>query len=134
MSNEEKFEAIRRRYLALEAKKEEFRDKIGQRYGYSFDRSWLSVTERTKLQSFHDRLDKISDDFYALLDEISPRSWRDGIASYWVVTELTYSDATTRGELSTMPTGGYGASAQFLRDFVRPLSSRDPVPAGWDHT
>ena len=120
-ANQAKFDKLREKFVALDAKRDELRGELARKYGPNFSDSWLTAGERKKLDALRERADKASDAFFDFLDTISPRSWRSGVSFFWVLTKLTYADATTRGELSVPPLGGWGATPSFLREFARPV-------------
>jgi len=61
---------------------------------------------------------------YDLLDRISPRQWRSGVAAWWVMVHLTYADAITRDSLSAIPQASYGHSVADAEQFAEALPQK----------
>lgn len=118
--SEVKFNALRAKILALESKREELRSSLTSQYG-AYQTSWLTPSERAKLEKLAAQINDHSDRFFELLDSISPRSWRSGVSYWWIITQLTYSDAVTRGELSVMPQIAFGSGEREMLVFMRPV-------------
>ncbi len=119
--SEAKFNALRAKIVEVEAARDEFRAKLATVYGYGFKLAWVKTAERKKLEAFTKKADKLGDQFYTLLDSISPRSWRTGVAYSWVLTQLTYADAITSGELAVMPQCSFGSQESDMRRLMRPV-------------
>jgi hypothetical protein len=73
---------------------------LDARYG---SRQYARAAERHRLARLDARVSKLSDAYFALLREISPRSWESCVPWAWVIESLTFEDATTRGPLSVVP-------------------------------
>jgi hypothetical protein len=123
MTNDKKFAAIRERYDKSQERLGAIQDVFLKKYGLtSPPSSWLTKGELAKLTAAHAAETKEHDKMFALLDDISPRNWRSGIAAWWVLNHLTYDDAITRGPLSTTPTAAYGYSVRSAEQFAEALS------------
>jgi hypothetical protein len=74
-----------------------YESQLRSRYGYSDSRwrSWITRTERTKLERLEARADKIGDKIVDLLVRISPRgeAWLTGAPAWWIREKLTWEDA-----------------------------------------
>jgi hypothetical protein len=118
-SAEEKFYAIRDRFIKLDRSYSEKRYALSRKYGSVNDAPY---GKRDALSAHQKRMDAVGDQFFALLDEISPRNWRVGVSYYWVLLHLTYADATTGGALSVRPDPGWGTCEATLRELMRPVA------------
>jgi hypothetical protein len=117
-----RFNKLRAKYQAITTARDEFRSTLAAHYGVNFQRSWLKPSEQRKLAAFAARADMVEEDFFTLLDAISPRSWRSIVAVSWIMESLTFADAVTAGAITAEPTGGYGATLADLNRFCRPVS------------
>jgi hypothetical protein len=120
MSDRKRFDAIRARWCKSREAERAYRldvlfDKYGDRYPPDY---WLTATERRRLEVFRRAQDRASDAMFALLERIGGRSWKSLIPHHWVMEELTFEDATTRGRLSAVPPCGYGASRLYVESFA----------------
>lgn len=122
MTNEERFNKLRAKYLAAVKKADDYSAQLAAKYGYGYQRHWLKTSEERKLTELRRKSDKPEDEFFALLDTISLRNWRSGVAVSWVMEELTYADATTTGELSTMPMIARGCTEWEMKRFMAPIT------------
>lgn len=122
VTDEDLFNRHRAAYNAAQERIDAIREKHIRSHG-EFNRAWMSASDQRKLESANKADEKARDAMFALLDRISPRYWRSGVASHWVMTELTYADAITHGPLSTLPDGGYGSLPDDVRRFSAALSN-----------
>ena len=108
-----RFDALRTRYLAADAKLREAIVVFERRYGSVVVwRPWLSAAESARLQRLDAAKDRASRAIYALLEAISPRSWMSGVSAHWVCAELSWEDAVRplSEPLSVTPPLAYGAT------------------------
>lgn len=117
MSHEEKFEAIRRRYLAAAERRSQAADSVRLRYGPS-GYVYATKAERERRDRADAAMSRESDKMFALLDKVSPRRWRSGVAAWWVMERLSWEDAITTGPLSTLPQPGYGTTVKEIERFA----------------
>lgn len=124
MTNSEKrFESIRAAYRKVAERRETFRSALREKYGESCPPlPWQTRTERNKADAIQAADMKATERMCSLLDEISPRDWRSGVPAHWLMTDLTFADATTRGALSVVPPCAYGHSAADMRAFASRIS------------
>ena len=116
---EQKFNAIRARYVKATERLEAFEDVLRRKYGQTRPpASWITRGEEQKRESIYAAQSKASDAMFALLDAISPRNWHTGVAWWWVMEKLTYADATTDGPLSVIPQPGYGTTQREVERFA----------------
>lgn len=120
--SEAKFNALRAKFLKIEAERDEFRAELARKYGSGFQRHWLTTVEEKKLGKLSARADMVETDFFELLDTISPRSWRSYVACSWVMHELTFADATTAGQLTATPQMAYGATQYDIARLMAPVA------------
>lgn len=117
MTQQAKFEKLRAAYIALDEKTDAIRLEYRIKYGNDW-RSCLTRAQTKKLDALHERKDRISDQFFVLLDSISPRNWRSTIAFGWVITKLSYADAITKERLSVLPEPAYGSTVGDVQRFA----------------
>ena len=122
-ADEGRFVAIQRRYGEARERERAFRDDVlSKKYGRSDPPgAWLTRTERRRLDSFHRAHARLADAMTALLARVSQRDWASGAPLHWIMTTLTYADATTTGALSVSPPPPYGHTIRDMRHFVAPL-------------
>jgi hypothetical protein len=115
-----RFEAIRARWVkACDAERAYRLDVLLSRYAKTNpSSSWLNATERRRIDAFRRAQDRASDAMFELLDRIGGRYWRSLIPHNWVMEELSYEDAITRGALSVVPPCGYGAHPREVERFA----------------
>jgi hypothetical protein len=114
-----RFESIKRRYAKVQERMAAFNEMLYERYKIpNPPRGWLRDSENRKKDEIRERESEIEDEFFNLLDQISPRSWRSGISAAWTINNLTYDDAVTEGPLSMLPEPGYGSSESDARLFA----------------
>lgn len=116
-----KFLSLRARYQIASNNYDALDSALRLKYG-PYQRSWLKSGERKKLESLLDKKHKLQMQFYELLQRISPRDWGRGIASWWMIENLTWEDAITTGPLSTMPVPSIGYSERDMRAFMEPVT------------
>jgi hypothetical protein len=124
-----RFEAIRARWVkACDAERAYRLDVLLSRYAKTNpSSSWLNATERRRLEAFRRAQDRASDAMFELLDRIGGRYWRSLIPHHWVMEELSYEDATTRGALSVVPPCGYGTSAREVERFAAAIDNAERI-------
>jgi hypothetical protein len=115
-----RFEAIRARWVkSCDAERAYRMDVLLRRYGKMDPPSyWPNATERRRLDTFRRAQDRASDAMFELLDRIGGRYWRSLVPHWWVMEDLSYEDATTRGALSVVPPCGYGARPSDVERFA----------------
>src|SRR6185312_13336491 len=114
-----RFFSLRQRYLLAEREKDNHDRAMSQKYGRSdVPRAWMTNIENKTSERLSARLHKIEDLFLGLLLAISPRSWSSGAPLHWIMTDLTYDDAITRGPLSVIPPCAFASSAADLKRFA----------------
>jgi hypothetical protein len=122
----EQFEAIRARYLKVEARREKWRYDMFQKYRtFTLYDHMLLASERKAREAISAADDKASDAMYALLDEVSPRQWRSGVPQSWVMSSLTWEDATTAGRMSVTPPCAWGSSPSDAVRFAAPVRAAE---------
>jgi hypothetical protein len=58
---------------------------------------------------------------FGILDTISRRDWRTGAPAGWILRELSFEDAITRGPLSVVPPPAYGSCVYQMQRFAAAL-------------
>ncbi len=114
--SQEKFGTIREKFIKASDAREAFKSALLAKYGE--ERAHTRGEER-KLESLSASQNTHENAFFDLLDTISPRNWRCGIACRWVLRELTYAEAISREQLAIEPEAGYGTSRQFIAHFMQ---------------
>ena len=124
MTAEQKFHSIRARAVKARERLEAHEDTLRRKYGQArVPSAWMTRTEDAKREALSAAQSKAWDAMFALLADISPRSWSAGVAAWWVVEELTYADATTTGALSVVPKPGYGTTPREVERFAEALAA-----------
>lgn len=75
---------------------DDYERQLGPKYGWSQSwRSWITKTERDKLDRLEAKRDKIGDKIIELLVRVSPRgeAWLSGVPTWWIKEKLTWEDA-----------------------------------------
>jgi len=108
----EKFDALRARYLAKQAKLDEQRSAFATKYGSEWKETWLSRADAKKLERLEEAERTAGRAFTDYLATISPRDWSYGVPLQWVLETLTFEDAVRPvGEtLSVVPPLSYGST------------------------
>lgn len=87
--------------------------ELARKYGARFERTWLSVGQKTKLAALQAKKDKIGDKIIDLLVRVSPRgdTWLSGVPSWWLREKLTWEDAIRpkNETLSVVVPGSWGS-------------------------
>lgn len=65
------------------------------------------VSQRNKL---HARYDKFYNRLIDAIRAVSPRSWETGIPCYWIVQNINWDMATTRGNVTPIPPASWGST------------------------
>ncbi len=86
------------------------------------DRAYASRTETAKLDRLHSAETRTFNKFTDYLASISPRDWRSGVPCVWLRDSLTFDDAITRGQLSTVPPAAWGSDVRELVRFAQPVN------------
>jgi hypothetical protein len=116
----ESFEAIRRRHSAAQERLAKIEDALRRKYGQTNPpSSWMTAGEYDKRERAQAAVSKEWDKMFDLLDDISPRSWRSGVAAWWIVEKLSFEDATTLGPLSETPQPGHGTTIREVERFAQ---------------
>lgn len=119
MTQEQKFNAIRERILKAHERRDGFEDSMRRKYGETRPpQAWMTRAECAKDDSLDRAVSKGWDAMFALLANISPRSWSTGVAAWWVAEKLTYADAITDGPLSVVPVPGFGTTQREVERFA----------------
>lgn len=124
MTNEEKFDAIKRRYANAKAREDAYRlDVLLRKYGQCRPPiSWLTRGENKRIETFRRSQDRAIESMMTLLARVSDRNWYSGSPCHWIMRELTYSDAITSDALSIIPPPAYGYREQDARRFAEALA------------
>ena len=120
MSARDRFNKLQEQVRALDATRTEL--EIDLRVKYSAV-CYASKTERKRLDALRARIDKTADRLFAMLDEISPRGWRSGAPWHWIITQLTYDDAVSSGQLAVVPPPAYGYNDRDMQLFAQPIKT-----------
>lgn len=121
MSDRERWEKLRADYLTTSRAARDIDIQLSLKYGPGFQLGWASKTEQKKLHQLRQRLDRIGDKMFAILERVSPRDWSRGVPTHWLREKLSWEDAVRPlGEpLSVTPPLAYGATSP-MRDNPQP--------------
>jgi hypothetical protein len=81
------FTALRDRWQAAYGKKMAFHTAMTRRMG-SFQYQWLSRGEKTKWDKLSASESAATDKVFAWLEKNSPWDWSQGVAAYWVLSNV----------------------------------------------
>jgi len=124
MSNEAKFDAKRKKLVAAVEKRTALQVELARKYGDGFRESWLTAGEARRLEGLKTRASDLADEMFAFVASISPRDWSTGVPFNWIVNELSFADAITRGALSVVPPVAYGGSTNEVEKLARALDAQ----------
>jgi len=113
MTQQERFDALRAKYLAAREALHAVEIEVSVRYGGTT--TWASRGEKSKLEQLRGRVSRAGDAFFEHLQAISPRDWSSGVPFVWCCESLTYADAVrpVKEPLSVVPPLPYGATVPF---------------------
>jgi hypothetical protein len=124
----QRWEALRAQYLAAKDAQRAYESELRNRYGWGDPswRSWITRTERGRLERLEARMGRCGDPMIELLVCVSPRghAWRSGAPYWWIVEKLDWEDAVRpeREPMSAVVPAPYGQReglrepAQRIRD------------------
>lgn len=124
MQDQQRFERAQQRYRDAIERRDAFRyGVLLRKYGrLDPSRAWMTRGEIDRLDRFRRAEDRAGDALFAVLDRVSLRGWRSGPPFAWVMTELSWTDATTADALSVVPPCGYGSTPRDMELFAAPIS------------
>jgi hypothetical protein len=82
---------------------------------------YAPIGKRKQYETLQRKESAAFDRFYKFLESISPRAWNSGVPLAWLRDSLTYADAVTRGQLSTVPPPAWGFYEADSRRFAEPV-------------
>lgn len=130
MDTRARFNTLQTQIRERSARRQDLSINLAVKYG-SGNECYAKRSERAPIETLDRQIKTLSDKLYALLDVISPRNWREGVPVRYATLELTYDDATTRAELSTVPPCAWGYQTADMQRFAAPLVSQfDDVRRG----
>lgn len=97
-----------------------FRVLMDARYGSCSPMYW-STPHVKKYNQLRNKYDKLYGKLMDAIREVSPRQWESGIPVFWIVENVTYAMAVTRGEISPVPPASWG-SVQNNTQWASPLA------------
>jgi hypothetical protein len=121
------WEKLQAQYNATENVLDELRADVSFKYGPGGEH-WASTGETNKLRKLRDRMSRIGDRMFAILERVSPRSWGQGAPAWWIYSKLSFDDVIRpKGErLSVTPPGAYGQTEAEREAFVARGNPTDP--------
>lgn len=118
MTKQERFEALQQRVQTAEAEARAFRVDLNVRFSST---AFAGNADRKKLERLDARAKRAFDAFFKFVASISPRTWDSGVPCHWIGSKLTFADATTRGQLSTVPPPAWGFTQADMEQFALPV-------------
>jgi hypothetical protein len=98
VADKKRWDALHASHATARSAARDYESELRGRYGWGDSnwRSWITRTERGKLERLEARADKIGDKIVDLLLRISPRgeAWRTGAPAWWIREKLSWEDAT----------------------------------------
>lgn len=112
MSPRERFEALRARYLAAQARRADHEAVLRQKYGPGVQDSWMRSPEARRRERLREGEDRARRKFFDHLQAVSPRDWSAGVPYHWLCEKLTFEDAVRPANeaLSVVPPLAYGCT------------------------
>lgn len=103
------FDKARAAVLKARDERDSARNALERKYGGGMQLTWVSAGERSRYERLARAYDRASDRMHLLLEQ-SPRDWKRGVPTSWVVEDLSYEDAVRPASdpLSTEPPRAYG--------------------------
>lgn len=117
---EARFAELRTKWRAAHAERCRWQGFLTFAHG---DVAFASAPGRRRLDRLRAAEDRAAQRFYAHLTAISPRRWDTGVGVHWTLTELTFTDAVTAGQLTVTPPPAYGATREQLAQFAAPVDT-----------
>jgi hypothetical protein len=121
-ADKKKWDTLHAAYAKAREAESEYDRRLHSKYG-RYESSWLTRTERAKIDALSDRSDKIGDKIVDLLVKISPRGdrWLSGVPSWWIREKLTWEDAIRPIDepLSVVVPGSYGVPDGTVKETAR---------------
>ncbi len=119
-----KFEHLQRRAREADIRAHAFRRDLDGQFQH---RSFAPAGYKKRAAALQRASDRAWDLFWLYLVSITPvaRRWGSGVPIAWLLTELTYADACTRGPLSMVPPPAYGSTPDQMREFARALRENE---------
>lgn len=108
---------------------DDYEGQLAPKYGWSQSwRSWITKTERDKLDRLEARRDKVGDKIVDLLVRVSPRgeAWLSGVPAWWIKEKLTWEDAVrpTNEPLSVEVPTSWGNTQRLTESTVEACTCR----------
>jgi hypothetical protein len=117
-SNRERFEKLQASIRELDRQQTDY--AIDLRVKYSAVH-YAKPAERKRLDAMRERINRLADKLFAIIDADSGRDWHSGVPWHWIVTSLSYDDMTTRGQLAVVPPPAYGYTDRDMQIFAQPV-------------
>ena len=84
---------------------------------------WAKRSERNRLEQLRARANRHQNRLYEFLATFATRDFTSGVPCHWVVSSLTYDDATTAGPMVATPPPAWGYTAYDAQQFA--LAARE---------
>lgn len=117
MAAEQRFTDLQAKWRAAAKAQRDMRIDLAVRYGQG-NACYAKFAERKRLEILDRKERRAGDRFVAFLTTISARDWCSGVPLSWLRESLTFSDATTRGPLSVVPSPAYGYTDRNMQSFA----------------
>lgn len=95
-SDRRRWDELHAAHVVARTAVDDYERQLGPKYGWSQSwRSWITKTERDKLERLEAKKHKIGDKIVELLVRVSPRgeAWLSGVPVWWIQERLTWEDA-----------------------------------------
>lgn len=118
MTRSERFEVLQAKWRDADRAVTSARAVLNARYQ---SHQYAPAVKRRALEVLERKERRASESFTKLLIALSPRDWRSGVPVSYLRDGLTYADAITRGQLSTIPPAAWGYTPRDSEVFSWPL-------------
>lgn len=117
-SSAERWKKLRADYLVADREYDALDIELSVRYGR---REWAPKAQLNKLEQIRKRKGRIGDKMLALLDQVSPRDWHQGVPAHWIYSSLKWEDAIRplNEPLSVTPPLAYGHTSPMRTNPLR---------------
>lgn len=92
-----------------------YRISLDVRYSHGI---WAKRTEQKRVDQLDARAQRAFDKYFTYLSAISPRDWSVSVPCSWILYNLSFADAITKGQLSVVPDAAWGYTEHHMRQFA----------------
>lgn len=119
MTKQEKFERLQARWQSADERMHAYAYELRRQYGDARGYCWNVPRGKEERRARLDRAESVAcERFILFLEHLNPaRSWRQGFPVGWLMSSLTWDDATTTEAMSVTPPPAYGYTTRDAEAF-----------------